>query len=316
MIVSIAQISPVWLNKIQTIEKIQAYIEKASLNKADLICFGETLLPGYPFWVELTDGARFESPRQKELYAHYLSQAVDKDKGDLDDICYMAKERKIAIYLGCVEKSAERGRHSVYCSLIYIDKNGNIKSIHRKLMPTYEERLVWAIGDGNGLMTHDLEEFTVGGLNCWENWMPLARAALYAQGENLHVSVWPGNERNTINLTRHIAVESRSFVVSACGLLNVNDIDDSVPFAELIKTNASEWLANGGSCISGPDGEWLVPPLTCKEELILAELDIKKVYEERLHFDPSGHYSRPDVLSLSLNRDRQQILKQTIKRDI
>jgi nitrilase len=176
-------------------------------------------------------------------------------------------------------------------------------------MPTYEERLVWAIGDGNGLVTHDLEEFKVGGLNCWENWMPLARAALYAQGENLHVSVWPGNLRNTIDLTRHIAIESRSYVVSACSILHKNDISADIPHSDLIVKNAKEWLADGGSCISGPDGKWVIPPMIEQEDLLIAELDLMKVYEERHNFDPTGHYSRPDVLSLNLSRERQKILK-------
>lgn len=310
MKISIAQISPVWLDKDKTIAKAIDYISRAATSQCDLVCFGETLLPGYPFWVELTDGAKFESQRQKEIYAHYLSQGIDIDEGDLNSICKACKDGNIATYIGCAEKASDRGGHSIYCSLVYIDKSGTIQSVHRKLMPTYEERLVWAIGDGNGLVSHKLEEFTVGGLNCWENWMPLPRAALYAQGVNLHVSVWPGNLRNTIDLTRHIAIESRSYVISACSVFNKNDIPDDIPHASIIKDNANEWLADGGSCLSGPDGKWIIEPVTQKEELLIADIDIKKVYEERHNFDPSGHYSRPDVIKLNINRDRQGVIDQ------
>lgn len=309
MKISIAQISPVWLNKKATTKKVLSFIDKGIAERCDLICFGETLLPGYPFWVELTDGARFESSIQKDLYSHYLSQAVNIDGGDLEPICRKAKEGNIAVYIGCAERGMDRGGHSVYCSLVYINQEGEIKSIHRKLMPTYEERLVWAIGDGNGLVTHALGEWTVGGLNCWENWMPLPRAALYAQGENLHVSVWPGNVRNTSDLIPHIARESRSYVIAANSLMHRDHITDDIPHHDLIKDNADEWMGDGGSCLAEPSGKWVIPPLGKEEKLMIAEINMKEVLRERHNFDPSGHYSRPDVISLNLNQVRQKIIK-------
>ncbi len=137
---------------------------------------------------------------------------------------------------------------------------GIIASIHRKLMPTYEERLTWSIGDGNGLKVHSLNNFTVGGLNCWENWMPLARTALYAQGENLHVAVWPGSINNTVDLTRHIARENRMYVLSVSGLMRKEDINEDTPHHTVIKQNANELLGNGGSCIAAPDGRVAINP--------------------------------------------------------
>ena len=138
--------------------------------------------------------------------------------------------------------------------------------------------------------------------------MPLARTALYAQGENLHIAVWTGSDYNTKDITRFIARESRSYVVSVSSLMRATDIPDTVPFAGLIKENAPKTLANGGSCIAGPDGEWIVPPVMEKEGVILKTIDINRVYEERQNFDPSGHYSRPDVTRLTVNRKRQQIV--------
>ena len=307
--IAMAQIAPVWLSKQKTLDKILSSISEAADQKCDLIVFGEGLLPGYPFWLSMTNGAEFESKVQKEIHAHYLKNAVQIESGDLDAVCEMASQRSIAIYLGIIERAQNRGGHSVYCTLVYIDKKGTIQSVHRKLQPTYEERLTWSPGDGHGLRVHALEGFTVGGLNCWENWMPLARTALYGMGENLHIAVWPGSERNTIDITRFIAKESRSFVVSVSSLMRKSDFPKDTPHLDKILENSTEVLANGGSCIAGPDGEWVIAPIKDQEGLITASIDIQKVYEERQNFDPSGHYSRPDVTQLTVNRERQSILK-------
>jgi nitrilase len=303
--VGLAQIAPVWLQRAATTEKIVAWIDDAAEKGCDLVAFGEALVPGYPFWVERTDGAKFESDLQKSLFAHYVSQGVCIEDGDLDPVCGAASKNNIAVYVGIMERAANRGGHSLYCSMVYIDRNGTIGSVHRKLMPTHEERLVWAIGDGNGLRTHKLGPFTVGGLNCWENWLPLPRAALYAQGEDLHVALWPGNARNTEDITRFIARESRSYVVSVSGLMRKSDIDASLPHADLLIASADDVMANGGSCVAGPGGEWVLAPVTDSESLSIVEIDHARVLEERHSLDVVGHYSRPDVTRLIVNRKRQ-----------
>lgn len=303
--VGLAQIAPIWLDRNATLDKVVSWIERAAADDCTLVVFGEALVPGYPFWVERTDGARFESELQKSLYAHYVGQAVSIEDGDLDNVCKTARDNSIAVYLGVVERAADRGGHSLYCSMIYVDQAGNIGSVHRKLMPTHEERMVWAIGDGNGLRTHSLGPFSVGGLNCWENWLPLARASLYAQGEDLHVALWPGNDHNTAEITRFIARESRSFVVSVSGLMRESDIGADLPHAELLQGVAEAVLANGGSCVAAPTGEWLLEPQVEDESLFVVELDHRQVLEERQNLDVAGHYSRPDVTRLIVNRKRQ-----------
>ena len=231
--------------------------------------------------------------------------AVQIEKGDLEKICQLAKEHKMAVYLGTMERAEDRGGHSLYCSLVFINEKGVIKSVHRKLQPTYDERLTWAPGDGHGLQVHPLKKFTVGGLNCWENWMPLPRAALYGQGENLHIAVWPGSENNTKDITRFIARESRSYVVSVSSLMRSEDFPEDTPHLDKILKKAPKILGNGGSCIAGPDGEWMIEPQVNKEGLIYSTLDFNRVLEERQNFDPVGHYARPDVTQLAVNRVRQ-----------
>lgn len=306
--IALAQIAPVWLNRDKTLEKIKVWTNNAAKEDAKLVVFGEALCPGYPFWLDRMNGASFNSTVQKEIHSHYLNQAVCIEEGHLDSLCKLAKEKGIAIYLGIIERPTDRGGHSLYCSIVYINQNGEIKSVHRKLMPTFEERLSWSPGDGNGLVTHKLAPFTVGGLNCWENWMPLTRAAMYAQGEDLHVSIWPGNKRNTQMLLPVIAQESRAFAIGVSGIFRPEDIPDDFPHADEMRKATKEVLADGGSCIAAPDGTWVVEPVTNEEKLITAVIDHQRVREERQNFDPSGHYSRPDVLSLNINRDRQSVI--------
>ena len=303
--VALAQIAPIWLDKKRTLQKIESTLREAAKAKAELVVFGEALLPGYPFWLALTNGAAWDLSINKELHAHYVRNSILIEEGELNTLCQLAKEHSIAVYIGIMERAEDRGGHSIYCSLVYINEKGIIKSVHRKLQPTYDERLTWAPGDGHGLQVHPLKQFKVGGLNCWENWMPLPRAALYGLGENLHIAVWPGKEKNTKDITRFIARESRSFVISVSSLMRKVDFPENTPHLEEIIKQAPEELANGGSCIAGPDGEWLIEPVLHKEGLIYHTLDFNRVLEERQNFDPVGHYARPDVTKLLVDRTRQ-----------
>src|SRR4051812_1965563 len=304
--VGLAQIAPVWLDRAATLAKVVDWITEAAARRCSLVAFGEALAPGYPFWLEHTDGARFESPLQKDIHAHYLDQAVQIEAGHLASVTEVAKSLGIAVMLGIMERPLDRGGHSVYCSRVHISLEGRIESIHRKLTPTHEERLCWSPGDGYGLRVHPVGAFTVGGLNCWENWMPLSRAALYAQGEDLHVALWPGSGRNTEPTTRFLAREGRSYVLAVSGLMRKQDIPAGSP-ARAILEQCPDVLADGGSCIAGPDGAWVIPPVIGTEELLVATLDHCEIRRERQNFDQAGHYSRPDVTRLVVNRQRQSI---------
>lgn len=303
--VALAQYAPVWLDRAATIERVHQGMIEAAEAGAELIAFSEAYVPGYPFWVELSDGARFESALQQHWFERYSDQAVQIERGDLQSICDLAAKLALWVVLGCIERPRERGGHSLYCSLVIIDQAGAIRNVHRKLMPTYEERLVWSPGDGHGLRTFRIGEFTLGALNCWENWMPLARSAIYAQGVDLHVAVWPGSLRNTEDITRMIAREGRCYVVSVSGILGQTQVRDDLPDAARLRQAMPALAADGGSCIAEPDGQWLLEPEVGAEGLYLATLDPAKVRQARHNFDPFGHYSRPDVLELHVDRRRQ-----------
>ncbi len=307
MRVAIGQISPVFLDRAATLDKVMQTISEAADAGASLVAFGETLVPAYPLWLSRTGGAKFDDDDQKTLHAFYLREAVDIRRGDLDAVCSLCAQRGIATVLGVAERGSDRGGHTIYCSAVFIGSDGAIGSVHRKLMPTYEERLSWGIGDGHGLRVHPVGPFTVGALNCWENWMPLARTALHGQGEDLHIAIWPGCVRLTRDITRFAAMEGRSFVVSASSIIREQDIPAGVPLRDRM-VGPGETVYDGGSCIAAPDGSWLVEPVVGEERLIVAELDPELVRRERQNFDPSGHYARPDVLRLEVDRRRQDVL--------
>jgi nitrilase len=295
--VGLAQIAPAWLDRAATIDKVVAWIGDAAGRGCDLVAFGEALVPGYPFWVERTGGAAFESGLQKELFAARASAS------------------KMAISIPYAMQHAATISRSMSVSWNVQPIVAAIACIVRWSISTAPGPSARSIASscrrtknassGHGLRTHKLGPFTVGGLNCWENWLPLPRAALYAQGEDLHVAIWPGNVRNTEDITRFIARESRSFVVSVSGLMRREDIDTSLPHAKLLIETADDIMANGGSCVAGPDGEWLLEPVRGSESLSVVEIDHARVLEERHSLDVVGHYSRPDVTRLVVNRKRQ-----------
>ena len=307
--VGLGQIAPVWFRRDETLEKVCDTIRDAAARDCDIVAFGEALVPGYPFWPERTGGAVFESDVQKAFHAQYLEQAVQIEAGHLHGVRSLAREMGVAVVLGIIERPGDRGGHSVYASAVTIDQRGHVASVHRKLMPTYEERLTWSPGDGHGLRVHPLKAFTVGTLNCWENWMPLPRAALYAQGEDLHFAIWPGSVRNTKDITRFIAKEARSYVVSVGSLMRGSDFPaDALEREQLVGDDESAFLTDGGSCVCGPDGEWVLEPVAQTEGLLVVDIDHARVREERQNFDPVGHYSRPDVTQLTVDRRRQSTL--------
>jgi nitrilase len=311
MRVAAAQAHPLWLDPDGTTRKVLAWLQDAASQGVELVAFPETFLSGYPFWVELTGGARFEDPAQKRAYAAYLEAAVEVDGPQLREITEAARDLDLFVYLGTTERATGSGRGTVFCTLVAIDPQAGVVSTHRKLMPTFEERLVWGTGDGHGLQVHRYRGTRVGGLNCWENWMPQARHALYAQGEELHVSVWPGNPRNTEDIARFLAREGRVFSLAANGLISLSDVPSDFPLHDALQEAGVQDYCRGGSAIAAPDGSWVVEPVVDEERLVVADLDLRRVAEERQNFDPTGHYSRPDVFRVEVDRRRLEAARFT-----
>ncbi|UCH05540.1 MAG: carbon-nitrogen hydrolase family protein [Candidatus Thorarchaeota archaeon] len=298
--VAAIQMAPVFLNKEETSEKLESYIREAQDKGAEFITWGETLVPGYPFWLSPSGGAHFNDSGQKTAYATYWREALQLDSSPtLERMKSLAGELQIMLMGGIAEKEGA----SLYCTLVTIGPNGKLLGRHRKIKPTYEERLVWADGDGAGLRTHSLKDIRVGGLNCWENWLPLARAALHLQGEILHVAVWPGNLRNTEDITRFIALEGRSWVISVSGLLRPTDFshltESEFPMKSVMESHSENW-ANGGSVIVDPTGKIVEGPLVDEEGVVYADVDPTIAIQERQNLDISGHYSRFDIFNRPL----------------
>lgn len=304
MKVAAVQARPIWLNRTETTQKVLKFLAEASQQNVNLIAFPETFLPGYPFWVCRTDAAQFNDHLQKKAYAYYLDAAIEINSTELKQIVEAASDFGIFVYLGIAERGIHTARGTIYCTLVAIDPKKGIVSAHRKLMPTWDERLVWGMGDGNGLRVHQVNGVRVGGLNCWENWMPLARYALYAGGEDLHISVWPGNASISTDAVRMIALEGRVWSVAVHGLLSIEDIPSDFPVIEILRERGVETIFNGGSSIVDPTGEYLVSPVLNEETLLIAEIDLELVRQERSNFDPTGHYSRPDVFNFIVNQQR------------
>lgn len=284
------QIAPVFLDAQKTWEKLEKYIREAKTNGAELVVWGETLIPCYPTWIWL------EVPyvNQKTIYGKYWEQCIKLDESTIiKEMKNLAKELEIMMMGGIAEKYGG----SIYCTLLTISKEGEILGRHRKIKPTYRERLVWADGDGLGLKTYTLNDIKIGGLNCWENWLPLARAKLHSQEEILHVAVWPGSLRNTQDISRFIALEGRSWVISVSGLLRSSDIshlDEKLfPIKEMV--SFSRLLHNGGTMVVDPEGKVIAGPLVDEEGILYASIDPIIAIEERHNLDISGHYSRFDI---------------------
>ena len=302
MRIAAAQTSPAWGDSETTKQIVIDWVGKATAEDVELVAFGETFMSGYPYWMSRTDGARWNASDQKEAYAFYLDSAVSIEGPEIAEVVEAVRDLGVFTYLGITERSRSGG--TVYASYVAIDPQTGIVSCHRKLMPTFDERMAWGIGDGNGLVVHQVGDLKVSGLNCWENWVPTIRHTMYAQGTQLHVAAWPGSVGLTRDITRFIALEGRCYVLSVGSTLFPESIPDDFPAKEASLAGDYPLLYDGGSAIAGPDGRWIVEPVSQEEKLVIADIDPAVVRGERQNFDPAGHYFRGDVIKVEVDRSR------------
>jgi nitrilase len=295
VIVAAVQAAPVFLDRDATAAKACELIAEAGAQGARLIVFPEAFIPTYPDWVwrapPWSDGGA--------LFGRLLDNAVVVPSATTEALGRAASEAGAYVAIGISERDA-RGS-TLYNTLLFLGANGAVLGKHRKLMPTGGERLVWGMGDGSTLRVYDTPFGRMGGLICWENYMPLARAALYASGIDLYLAPTWDNSDVWVPTLRHIAKEGRTFVVGVAPLLRGSDVPDDVPGRRELYGGEEDWMSRGFSTIVGPDGDVLAGPLAEREGILVAEVDVARARAARQQFDPTGHYARPDVFTLEVD---------------
>jgi nitrilase len=288
--VACAQVEPVVFDRDATLHKLESVAADVAAKGAQLVLFPETFVPVYPSsrWAH---ALAVSGQGGKELWARLARASVTVPSVETDRIGAIAKQHALVVAVGVNELDGG----TLYNTLLVFTPDGELALRHRKLMPTNHERMVWGLGDGSGLETIDTGLGRVGGLICWENFMPLARAALYESGHDIYLAPTADDSESWHDSVRHIAREARAFVLSCCVYQRASSYPDDVPIAE-----GPDLLGRGGSAIVGPDGEYLAGPLWDEEGILFADLDPDLLFAERQRFDAAGHYSRPDVLHLEV----------------
>ena len=274
---------------------------QAATSGATLVVFPETWLPGYPAWLDVCrDVALWDHAPVKQVFARMASESVvvDGDSGRaLGDI---ARANGVTLVVGVTERvAAGVGRGTLYNSLLIYGSSGELLNHHRKLVPTYTERMVWGPGDAAGLRAVDTPAGRVGGLICWEHWMPLARQALHDSGEDIHVAAWPTAHEMLQVASRHYAFEGRCFVLAAGSLLRAKDLPPELEPHPQRVTSGDQLVMRGGSAIIGPDGHYIAGPVYDEPTILTAELSLDRVREESMSLDVAGHYGRRDCFDFA-----------------
>ena len=300
--VSIIQHSPVYLDKTKSIDKAVTLLKNAAAEGAKLAVFGETWLSGYPAWLDYCPEAGLWGHEPvKELFLKTYENGVSADGPEINTLKKVAKELKINVSIGVNEVVKNgSGNKSIFNSLLFINEGGELANHHRKLMPTYTEKIVYGHGDGKGLASVQTDFGKVSGLICWEHWMPLTRQAMHNSGEDIHVAVWPKVHEMHQVASRQYAFEGRCFVLAAGQILRKKDLPDFLPTTG-IPDDPEFMILNGGSAIIRPNGFYLTEPLFDEEGLVTAELDLSENIKESMTLDVTGHYQRNDVFDFSVN---------------
>jgi len=305
--VAAVQATPVFLDREATIDKACELIATAGSEGARLIVFPEAFIPTYPEWVwGIPPG---EQGLLNELYSELLTNSVTIPSDATDRLCEAARLANAYVVMGMSERNVEASGASLYNTLLYIDAQGEILGKHRKLVPTGGERLLWAQGDGSTLQVYDTPLGKLGGLICWENYMPLARYAMYAWGTQIYVAATWDRGQPWLSTLRHIAKEGRVYVIGCCIAMRKDDIPDRYSMKQKFYAEMDEWINIGDSVIVNPEGEFIAGPVRKQEAILYAEIDPRMVQGPKWMLDVAGHYARPDVFQLTVHTDERRMIR-------
>lgn len=301
---AIIQKPPVMLDKDGTIQRAVTLIEEAASNGAELIIFPEAFIPGYPAWIwRLRPGGDWNLA--EAIHALLLENAVNLGTDDLAPLYDAAKKHRVTIVCGIDERESQLSQATLYNTVVVIGPDGQLINRHRKLMPTNPERMVWGFGDASGLKVVETPAGRIGSLICWENYMPLARYALYAQGIEIYIAPTYDCGEGWIGTLQHIAREGCCWVVGSGNALKASDIPDDLPGRATLYPDPEEWVNSGDSIVIAPGGKIIAGPMRKEQAILYAEVDRKRVGTARRSLDIVGHYARPDIFTLHVNTQPQ-----------
>lgn len=301
---AIIQKAPVFLNKEKTIASAATLVKEAAAAGAELVIFTEAFIPGYPAWIwRLRPGGDFGL--SAEIHARLLRNAVNLESDDLNPLYEAAVQCNVTVVCGMDERESQLSRATLYNTVVIIGPDGKLLNRHRKLMPTNPERMVWGFGDATGLKVIDTPCGRIGTLLCWENFMPLARYALYSQGVEIYIAPTYDSGDGWIGSLQHIAREGCCWVVGSGNILKASDIPDDFPEKENLYPDNDEWVNPGDSVVIAPGGEIVAGPMRKEKGILYYEVDCDRVADAKRAFDVAGHYSRPDIFTLHINAKKQ-----------
>lgn len=293
--VGVVQDSPIFFDKEKTLDKLENIVVENAAKGCQLLVFPESFVPGYPRGFDF--GARIgrRTPEGKSLYAEYFANSISLNGKDMQRLVNISKTNEVYLVVGITERQEENS--SLYCSMVYISPTDGLLGVHRKIKPTGTERVIWAEADGESLVTFQTKIGKLGGLICWENYMPLARMAIYQKGVELYIAPTADSRPEWTITMQQIALEGRCFVLG-CNQYFTKSMY-SLEYQELVKEEPEE-LCPGGSVIVSPQGKIMAGPLFGKSGVLVAEIDLKEIIKGKMDFDVVGHYARHDIFKFEV----------------